>query len=79
MLVIFKCLWTKVRMAGKEKENHVRRWAKEEEVKFAEVLVDLNNGFAFCLDRLALKKSSNDEVYEHIKKSSDEELEKKNS
>ena len=35
------------------------------------------NGFVFCLDKLALKKSSNNEVYEHIKKSFDEELAKK--
>ena len=64
-------------MAGKEKESHVRRWTKEEEVKSVEVLADLINGFAFCLDRLALKKSSNDELYEHIKKNFDEALEKK--
>ena len=77
MLVIFKCLWAKVKMAGKEKESHVRRWTKEEEVKSVEVLADLINGFAFCLDRLALEKSSNDELYEHIKKNFDKALEKK--
>ena len=47
------------------------------EVKSVEVLADLINGFAFCLDGLALKKSSNDELYEHIKKNFDEALEKK--
>ena len=56
MFVIFKCLCTKVKMAGKEKEKHVRRWTKEEVEKFAEVLADLVNGLAFCLDRLALMK-----------------------
>ena len=45
MFFIFKCLWTKVRMAGKEKENHLRRWTKEEVEKFAEVLADPVNGF----------------------------------
>ena len=64
-------------MAGKEKEKHVRRWTKEEMEKFAEVLADLVNGLAFCLDRLALMKQSNNNVYEHIKKSFDEELAKK--
>ena len=45
--------------------------------KFTEVLADPINGFAFCLDRLALKKSTNNEAYEHIKKTFDEELAKK--
>ena len=45
-------------MAGKEKESHVRRWTKEKVEKFAEVLTDPVNGFAFCLDRLASKKSN---------------------
>ena len=62
-------------MAGKEKESHVRRWTKEKVEKFAEVLTDPVNVFAFCLDRLALKKSN--EVYEHTKKSFDEEFAKK--
>ena len=65
-------------MAGKGKESHVRRWTKEEMENFADVLADPVYGFAFCLDRLALKKSSNNEVYEYKKKSfnSDEELAK---
>ena len=54
----------------------MRRWTKEEVEKFSEVLADPVNGFVFCLDRLALKKSSNNEVYEHINKSFDEELAK---
>ena len=45
--------------------------------KFAEVLVDPVNGFAFRLDRVALKKSSNNEVYEHMRKIFYEELTKK--
>ena len=63
-------------MAGKEKESRVRRWTKEEVEKFVEDLANPLNGFAFCLD-LALKKSSNNEVYTYIQKSSDEELTKK--
>ena len=43
-------------MAGKGKESHVRRWTKEEMENFANVLADPVYGFAFCLDRLALKK-----------------------
>ena len=64
-------------MAGKEKENHVRRCAKEEVEKFTEVLANPVNGFAFCLDRLASKKSSNNEVYENMTKTFDEKLAKK--
>ena len=45
--------------------------------KFPEVLVDPVNGFAFRLDRVALKKSSNNEVYEHMRKILYEELTKK--
>ena len=61
-------------MFGKEKESHVRRQTKKESEKFAEVLVDPVNGFAFRLDRVALKKSSNNEVYEHMRKIFYEEL-----
>ena len=45
--------------------------------KFAEVLVDPVDGFAFRLDRVALKKSSNNKVYEHMRKIFYEELTKK--
>ena len=61
-------------MFGKEKESHVRRQTKKESEKFAEVLVDPVDGFAFRLDRVALKKSSNNEVYEHMRKIFYEEL-----
>ena len=66
-------------MPEKGKESRVRRWTEEEAEKFAKVLADPVNGFVFCLDRLALKKSSNNAVYEHIKKSFDKELAKKES
>ena len=49
-------------MAGEEKEIHARRWIKEEVEKFAEVLADHVNGFAFCSDKLALKKLSKNKV-----------------
>ena len=69
MFVIFKCL---------QKGNKGRNiWEREGKPcgkicwveKFAEVLVEPVNGFAFRLDRVALKKSSNNEVYEHMRKS----------
>ena len=47
----------------------MRRWTKEEVKKFAEVLADPVNGFVFCMSRPVLEKLSNNEVYEHIKKS----------
>ena len=46
--------------------------------KFAEVLVDPVNGFAFRLDRVALKKSSNNEVYEELTKKNFIEINEKN-
>ena len=44
---------------------------------FAQISVDTANGFAFCLEKLALKKLSKNEVYEHIKKILDEQLARK--
>ena len=41
---------------------------------FAEVLADPFNWYVFCSDRPALKKLSNNEVYDNIKKRFDEEL-----
>ena len=64
-------------MSGKKKESNVRRETKKEVEKFAEVLSDPVIWFAFCLDRLALKKLSNKEVYEHTRKIFYEELRKK--
>lgn len=63
------CLLTfmnKVKVPRKKEEKNVRRWTKEEKEKFAQVLADPSNDFAFFLDKLALKKSSNNKVYEHI-------------
>ena len=63
-------------MAEKGK-SHAERWTKEKVETFVEVLAHPVNGFVFCLDRLALKKPSNSEVYKPIKKIFDEELAKK--
>ena len=57
--------------------RYVRRWTKKEVKKFVEVLADSVNGFAFCLDRLALMKSPNNKFYEDVKKSFDGEIAKK--
>ena len=64
-------------MPGKKDEKNVRRWTKEEVEKFSEVLADPANGFVFALNKLALKKSSNNELYDLIKKSFVEQLTKK--
>ena len=66
-------------MPGKKEDKNVKRWTKEEVEKFAEVLADPANGFAFALDKLALKKSSNNELYEHIKKNLMNNYQKKGS
>ena len=43
-----------------------RRWTNEETELYAEILSDPDNGFAQSLERLALKKSSNNEVFRQI-------------
>lgn len=48
------------------KPKLARRWTNEETELFAEILADPDNGFAESLERLALKKSSNNEVFRHI-------------
>ena len=58
---------------GKCKESQ-RRWTKEEIEKFSEILADPTNNYAASLEKLALKKSSNNELFEHIKNTFDEEL-----
>ena len=45
-----------------------RRCSKEETEMFVEILADADNGFAQSLEKLALKKSSYNEVFEHIKR-----------
>ena len=54
----------------------MRRGTKEEVEKFPQGIADPANGFVFCLENLALKKLSN-QVYDHIKKTFNKELVKK--
>ena len=62
-------------MAPKRKDVKIsRRWTEEELDIFAEILADTDNGFAAALERLALKKSANNEVFEHIQRLFNAEL-----
>ena len=53
-------------MSSKNVKKNSRRWTQEETKLFPEILPDPDNGFAESLEKLALKKSSNNEVYMHI-------------
>ena len=53
-------------MGPRAKSGNSRRWTITELSAFAEVLADPENVFASTLDKLALKKSSNNEVFECI-------------
>ena len=44
-----------------------RRWTEDELELFALVLTDEENNFASLLETLALKKSTNNEVFESLK------------
>ena len=57
-----------------QKEDRCRKWTSEETRLFAKVLADEENCFGINLEKLALKKSSNNEVYSCIKTIFDEEL-----
>ena len=58
----------------KRKTDCARRWTKEEVQKFGEILSEPSNNYAVALEKLALKNSSNNEVFECVKKSFDEAL-----
>ena len=58
---------------GKCKESQ-KHWTKEEIEKFSEILADPTNNYAASLEKLALKQPSNNELFEHIKNTFDEEL-----
>ena len=58
---------------GKCKESQ-RRWTKEEIEKSIKILEDPTNNYAASLKKLALKKSPNNELFQHIKNTFDEEL-----
>ena len=51
---------------GKTTKN-TRRWTENELELFAEILADPENNFAISLEKLTLKKSAINEVFEHIK------------
>ena len=55
-------------MASKKKQEpkNSRRWTECELEIFADVLAEPENCFAVTLEKLALKKSSNNEVFDHI-------------
>ena len=59
---------------SKEPKN-AQRWTDVELDAYADVLADPENSFAAILDKLALKKSSNNEVFEHIQKELAAEME----
>ena len=59
------------------KENKLSRYRKRTEDKhefFAIILADEENSFVVNLEKLALKKSSNSEIFAHIKKEMDKQL-----
>ena len=59
---------------SKEPKN-AQRWTDVELDAYADVLADPENSFAATLDKLALKKSSYKEVFEHIQKELAAEME----
>ena len=58
----------------KKNKDCAGRWTKEEVEKFAEIQSEPSNNYVVTLGRLPLKKSSNNEVSECVKKSFDEAL-----
>ena len=50
----------------KQEPKNSRRWTECELEIFADVLAEPENCFAVTLEKLALKKSSNNEVFDHI-------------
>ena len=54
---------------GPKKDNpkNARRWTPTELDALADVLANPENNYAITLDKLALKKSSNNEVFDHIR------------
>ena len=58
---------------GKRKESQ-RLTTKEEIEKFNEILAGSSNSYATSLKKLVLKILSNNEIFDHIKNTFDEEL-----
>ena len=66
-------------MADKKSKTtkNARQWTQNELELFAEVLADPENNFAISLEKLALKKSANNEVFKHIKKTFKKKMDNK--
>ena len=58
----------------KDKEDRSRKWTAEETRLFAQILADEENCFGENLEKLALKKSSNNELFSCVKTIFDERL-----
>ena len=68
----------KEKSSAKSSKN-ARRWTDLELSVYADVLADPENSFAVSLEKLALKKSANNEVFEHIQKHFIAEMEKEDT
>ena len=55
-------------------KERCKKWKDDVVQAFAEVLADVENGFANALEMLALKRSANTEVFEHIKREFEKKL-----
>ena len=66
-----------VKRKNQVKFSRNRKWTEEELEQFSIILSSEENCFALALEKLALKKSSNNEVFEHIKKYLDRALKEK--
>ena len=71
-------------MAEKQKlmkiiPKNSRRWTETELNTYGKVLADPENNFALTLEKLALKKSANNEIFEHIKEQLDLEMQTEDS
>ena len=64
-------------MANNESKTtkNARRWQRTSLGYLQKFLTDLENNLAISLEKLVLKKSSNNEVFEHIKNTFEMEME----
>ena len=53
-------------MSGKDNKKKGRNWTNEETLLFVEILIDEEFNFADFLERQALKRPANEEVYKEI-------------
>ena len=58
-----------------KKPKNARRWMDVESDAYVDVLADLENSFMATLDKLALKESSSNKVFEHTQKELAAEME----